>query len=112
MDKTIKQYLESNARYYRNIASDFDNYCPKNELYTGYAKMCEEMLHDLSDETLAQPIVFRKFNYCGECARYNNFHHNCRDCSGNEIRCLIFKNTEACSCFERKDSHEEKGCSI
>lgn len=97
---TIKQYLASQARNYSNIASEFDNYSPKNELYSGYAKMCEKMLHDLSDETLEQPVVFRKFKYCGECARYNDFHKNCRDSLGNEIRCLIFKNTEACDCFE------------
>lgn len=97
---TIKQYLELQASNYSDIASEFDNYSPKNELYSGYAKMCEKILHDLSDEILEQPAVFRKFNHCGECARYNNFHHICRDDSGNVIKYLVFKGTEACDCFE------------
>lgn len=102
----LGQYLRSRARNYRDIASEFDNYSPKNELYNGYALMCEKMLHDLSDETLEQPVVFRKFSHCGDCTRYNDFHHNCRDSFGNEIRCFIFKNTEACDCFVSKEEQE------
>ena len=99
---TLRRYLKLQASNYRNIASEFDNYSPKNELYIGYMKMCEKMLHNLSDETLEQPVVFRKFNYCGECARYNDFHHACRDNIGNEIKCLVFKDTEACDYFEKR----------
>ena len=98
--KTIKQYLEKMVFEYRNLSNEFDNYSPKNELYSGYAKMCEKMLHDLSDKTLEQQLSFRKFNYCGECSRYNDFHHRCRDNVGNVIKELIFRNTEACCCFE------------
>lgn len=98
---TLRQYLERQARDYYDIASEFDNYSPKNELYTGYVRMCDEMLHYLSEETLEQPVAFRKINHCGECGRYNNFHHTCTDDFGNEIRCLIFKDTEACDYFKQ-----------
>ena len=98
--KTIKQYLEQMVREYRNLSNEFDNYSPKSELYFGYVKMCEKMLHDLSDETLEQTVSFRKFNYCGECSRYNDFHHCCKDAVGNVVKHLIFRNTEACCCFE------------
>ena len=98
---TLRRYLKLQASNYHNIASEFDNYSPKNALYTGYAKMCEKMLHDLSDETLEQSFAFKKFNYCGECGRYNNFRHSCQDDFGNEIKCLVFKDTEACDCFKQ-----------
>lgn len=97
---TIKQYLESLAKGYRGLSCDFDNYSPKSELYTGYAGMCEKMLHDLSDDTLQQPVAFREFNHCVECRHYNDFHHSCRDDLGNEIKILVFKDTEACKYFE------------
>ena len=94
---------------YNEVSSEFDNYSPKNELYFGYAKMCEKMLHDLSDKTLEQPVSFRKFNYCGERARYNNFHQRCRDSLGNVIKELIFRDTEACSYFEPLTCEEMRG---
>ena len=96
------------VREYRNLSNEFSNYSPKNELYNGYAKMCEKALHDLSDETLEQPIVFRKLNYCGECSRYNDFHHCCRDNIGNVIKEMIFRHTEACNCFEPLSYGERK----
>ena len=97
---TIRQYLESLAKGYSNLGSEFNNYSPKNELYTGYARMCEKMLHDLSDQTLELPVAFRRFNYCGECRRYNKFHNACRDDLGREIKTLVFDHTEACEYFE------------
>lgn len=97
---TIRQYLESLTKGYHNLSYDFDNYSPKSELYAGYARMCEKMLHDLSDETLEQPVAFREFNHCIECRHYNNFHHSCRDDLGNEIKILVFEDTEACEYFE------------
>ena len=97
---TIKQYIEQSIKEYRSISNEFATYSPQNERYFGYVLMCEKMLHDLSSDTLDQPISFRKFNYCGECARYNNFHRCCRDDSGNEINCLIFETTEACDYFK------------
>jgi hypothetical protein len=97
---TIRQYLEQSIQEYRSISNEFTNYSPQNERYFGYVLMCEKVLHDLSDETLDRPISFREFNYCGECARYNNFHLCCKDDAGNEIKCLIFKDTEACDYFK------------
>ena len=98
---TIKQYLEALAKGYRNLSYEFDNYSPSSERYKGYAGMCKKMLHDLADETLGQPIVFREFNYCIECRHYNKFHRSCRDDLGNEIKILVFDDTEACEFFEQ-----------
>lgn len=98
--RTLREYLEIQARDYYNIASEFDNYSPKNELYTGYVRMCDEMLHYLSEETLEQPVAFRKINYCGECGRYNKSSCVCRDEFGKVITWMRFENTEACDCFE------------
>lgn len=103
MELTLKQYLESCAKSYRNLASEFDNYSPKNELYNGYARMCDEMLHDLSDQTLESPVVLRQFHYCSECKYYNSFHHACKDDQGDDIKILVFDDTEACELFK---SHE------
>lgn len=101
---TIRQYLESCAKSYHNLASEFDNYSPKNELYNGYSRMCDQLLHDLSDETLESPAVLRQFHYCNECKYYNSFHHVCRDDQGDEIRILVFDNTEACEFFKPSNS--------
>ena len=105
--KSIKQYLEQMVREYKSLSGEFDNYTPMGERYFGYAKMCEKMLHDLSDATLEQPLLFRTINCCGECSLYNNFHHCCRDSSGNVIKELIFRDTEACCCFEQRGERRE-----
>jgi hypothetical protein len=97
---TIKQYLEALAESYRNLSYEFDNYSPSSELYLGYAGMCRKLLHDLADETLLQPVVFREFNHCIECRHFNKFHSACRDDLGNEIKILVFGDTEACELFE------------
>ena len=106
--KSIKQYLERMVREYNSLSGEFDNYSPMNERYFGYVKMCEKMLHNLSDETLEQPIVFREFRYCGSCSRYNDFHHRCRDSLGNVVKELIFRHTEACCCFEPLPREEKR----
>lgn len=54
--KTLRDYLQSNAQYYRFIADDFPESSAKRFGYLGMAHMCDKMLEELSNYALNASI--------------------------------------------------------